>query len=226
LFNFKTSGFAAGAAFVLSLVIGLISGVDFPLLLIRPLIFAAAFFALSCLVFWLLAQFLPEMLGEQDDDPGLSVPGSQVDISLDSPVEGAFPADNSESVDDIAGTPSSPARAASSPLDQGEEAGYNAKGEVSADLQDADGAVADIDSDEVVGRGAAKAEILPDMDKFAENAAESAGESDAESNELRFEPPEPKQTLSAGKKTEMRGDFNPKELAKAIQTVLKKEEKG
>ena len=222
MFNFKISGFVAGAAFVLSLVIGLLSGVGFLVLLIRAFIFAVAFFALSCFAFWLLAQ--QEMLGGQDDDLGLSAPGSRVNISLDTPVDGAFPEDDSESVDDIAGKPPSSARAPSTPLDQVENAGYNNKeGDFSTNLQSFDGPIADIDTVEDIGGGTAKGEALPDMDKFAENVTESIVEVDAD--ELRFESPEPRRSPSSGKKLEG-GDFNPKELAQAIQTVLKKDGKG
>ena len=223
MFNFKISGIAAGTAFVLSLVIGLFSGSGFLIPLLRALIFAIIFFALSCLIFWLLAQFLPDLLSSPEDDLGFPVSGSRVDISVDGPVSGAFPADNSESVDDIAGRPSALPKAASSLLDQEGNAGYNEEGGVDGDLEAVSDGEAMGAGSEMPGRSRSAA-TLPDIGEVSENIPGSAA--DVENiEEIGFDSPEPRRPKSSSKKSDM-GDFNPKELAQAIQTVLKRDDKG
>ncbi|MCL1815950.1 MAG: hypothetical protein FWG27_09065 [Treponema sp.] len=223
MFNFKICGFAAGSAFVLSLIIGLLSGVGFLSVLFRAIIFAIVFFVLSCLVFWLVAQFMPELLSDPEDDLGFSGPGSRVDISVgEGPIVGAFPADNSEKVDDIAGRPSTIAAAAASPLDQGGNEGYNEKRVFAADLRPAAGSASSLDEsfDLDVSLGTGKAEALPDIGGIGESVTAGSTE------EVTFDSSEPRRPKSSSRKSEMAGDFNPKELAQAIQTVLKKDEKG
>jgi hypothetical protein len=227
LFNVKLGGIAAGAAFVLSLVIGIISGSGFLALIIRALFFAALFFGLSCLVFWLAAQFLPELLGETDDDLGIPVSGSRLDISVDGPITGAFPSDGSEKVDDIGGAPSTPRRSGASasagpsagPLDQNTNTRYNddrggsgGDGGPSAGFSAASG-----------GEAAEPAEVLPDIDGLSGAVSPEGGGIDAGAASFDSEPRRP---ASSSRKSEMAGDFNPKELAQAIRTVLKKDEKG
>jgi hypothetical protein len=86
--NFKLSGIAAGAAFVFSLLIGLISGAGF-LALFRAFIFAAVFWVISGGACWLIRRFLPELFeapgngSAKNFAPGEAPPaGSLVDISL------------------------------------------------------------------------------------------------------------------------------------------------
>jgi hypothetical protein len=212
LFNFKASGIAAVTAFVLSLVVGLISGSGFLVVLIRALLFGILFFVLSCLVFWLLGQFVPELLSEREDDFDIPSPGSNVNISVGGPVSGAFPMDNSETVDDIGG------RAfASAPLDQDANAGYTEE-------------EGDLDGLETPSTGRLGAspdageEVLPDMDGISEDAPQTGGVDMG----VSFDTSESKRRDSASKrgKEALGGDFNPKELAQAIRTVLKKDEKG
>ena len=229
MFNFKISGIAAGAAFILSLVIGLLSGSGFLILLLRALIFAILFFALSCLIFWLLAQFIPELLSGPEDDLGFPAAGSRVDISVGGEnITGAFPADASESVDDIAGIPSSSLKAASSPLDQEGNTGYNSKGEVAGELgASGDGEAVRAGSGREAPESAGSEDALPDLEGVAdaESIAEGAAEG-ANTDDMGFSSSEPRRPKSSSKKSDMAGDFNPKELAQAIQTVLKRDDKG
>jgi len=231
--NFRVSGIAAGAAFVLSLVIGIMSGTAFSVTLLRAFVFALVFFALSGLGVWLVSRYLPELLsgaeaggGDDLDDYDISAPGSRVDISEgEIPIEGAFPEDASDAVDDIAGSPSAGSHAApsrepafsqaeSSPLDQEKKTGYNQDRDITDDI----GSLVD-QGDFEEGR----AEALPDMGSIGENFTE--GESGQSAEADSFAPPEEPRRVSSKKPT-MADDFNPKELAKAIQTVLKKDEKG
>jgi len=229
--NFRVSGIAAGAAFVLSLVLGLVSGTAFSVSLLRAFVFALVFFALSGLGFWLISRYLPELLNDAEADGGggdmddydISVPGSRVNISEgEIPIEGAFPEDDaSDAVDDIAGSPSTPSsresslsQAEISPLDQEKKTGYNQGRDITDDI----GSLVD-QGDFAEG----KAEALPDMGSIGEGFVEGEGGQSMEEDD--FAPPE-EPLRNSSKKPTMADDFNPRELAKAIQTVLKKDEKG
>jgi len=211
--DFRVSGIAAGIAFILSLIIGIISGAGFPYLLLRALIFAGVFFALSGLGYWAVSRFLPELLSEgggaDGDEFDIPAPGSRVDISEGSSVEGAFPEDASDAVDDIAGRPSAVKKQPISPLDQNEDTGYNEEG--GFDSLEASGSSED-----------APTEALPDMGSLSEDSDDDDEDLGTDS----FDPPPEQQRRPSSKKPAIAGDFDAKDLARAIQTVLKKEEKG
>lgn len=224
MFNFKLSGIAAGIAFVLSLLLGFLGGAGILVILLRALVFGVVFFGLFCLGYWLITQFLPELLNPAaEDELGFSAPGSRVDISLgDERAGGAFPSDNSEIVDDIAGIPSTPVKSAASPLDQGENAGYNAGRGIGGDL----GVLGSPDEEGYFdGENAGTAEALPDMDGLTENVPESSADN-LNVDTVEYESSEPRRSAASSRKPGMAGDFDPKELAQAIQTVLRKDEKG
>jgi hypothetical protein len=228
MFNFKASGIAAGAAFVVSLLLGLLGGAGFPALLLRAFGFGVLFFVLSCLVFWLVGQFMPELLSGPDDL--FDAPGSRVNISVGSgPLEGAFPPGDSDEVDNIDGQAAQvfPGRlsaqaedkkadfsvSAAGALDQDDETAYNEAGLVS-EVSSAD------------RRNAGGADLIPDFDTLSEAFLPDSGPESPEPAEV-FNMPEPKKTGStASANRGFAGDFNPKELAQAIKTVLKKDEKG
>jgi hypothetical protein len=225
LLNFKAGGIAAGAAFALSVLIGLVSGTSFLVLLLRALFFGALFFGLSCLIFWLLGQYVPELLNGPEDDLDIPAPGSMVNIR-EGPLAGAFPQDSSESVDDIGGRPSLRARQNSQDplLDQEEKVDYT-------DTQDLSGGLGSLSSGGFAGSSpgapaSSGAEAFPDMDGLSETFTPQPGGFDA--GAVSFDTPEPgrpRSSLGSGSAA-LKGDFNPKELAQAIQTVLKKDEKG
>jgi hypothetical protein len=229
MFNFKASGIAAGTAFVVSLFLGLVSGSGFPALLFRALGFGVLFFVLSCLVFWLLGQFVPELLSGSDDL--FDAPGSRVNISVGSePIEGAFPPGDTDEMDNIdGGMPRAfpgrlPVQAGENAdfsvstveaLDQDDEEGYNRKGPVSAGETSGKG----------TGRNSGEADLVPDFDTLSEAFLPDSGLESPEP--VVFDMPEPRKTGSnASASRGFSGDFDPKELAQAIKTVLKKDEKG
>ncbi|MDR0586683.1 MAG: hypothetical protein LBG26_05540 [Treponema sp.] len=229
MFNFKISGIAAGAAFVVSLLLGLVSGSGFPALFFRALGFGGFFFLLFCVVFWLLGQFIPELLSGSGDL--FDAPGSRVNISVGSgPIEGAFPSDDSDEVDSIDGRAAQvfpgqiPVQAdenadssepAGMALDQNDEEGYNKEGSVSAGEAPGKG----------TGRNSGEVDLIPDFDTLSEAFLPDSGPDTPDT--VVFDIPEQKRTSSRVPQNQgFGGDFNPKELAQAIQTVLKKEEKG
>ncbi|MDR2210284.1 MAG: hypothetical protein LBO65_02285 [Spirochaetaceae bacterium] len=226
MFNFKIAGIAAGAAFAFSLLIGLISRIGPVVLLFRALLFGALFFGLSCLVFWLLGQFVPELLSEPEDDLDIPSAGSRVDITLGNPMEGAFPTDGTEEVDDIAGRPgfsSSREGMAGAPLDQDGDGMYTEERGAGDNLELGPGG---IPGEELPGHftPSAPPEGLPGMEDFAAVPGSPAKEGDPQA--LSFDTPEPKRSAPHSGKPALAGDFNPKELARAIQTALKRDERG
>jgi hypothetical protein len=225
--NFRVCGIAAGLAFVLSLIFGIIAGNGFFTVLFRALLFGGVFFGLFAVGFILVSRFLPELLSESDGDEfDISTPGSRVDISVGGgTMEGAFPEDVSEALDDIAGRPSAVKKEPVAPLDQNDNNGYNKKADFSGDFGDFSTPEAAEGSENTGGAAeSAQAEgALPDMDNFP--GASSAEEQGIEVES--FSAPEPVQRYSTQKKPPpVAENFDAKQLAKAIQTALKKDEKG
>jgi hypothetical protein len=229
MFNFKISGIAAGAAFVVSLLLGIVSGSGFPALFFRALGFGGFFFLLFCVIFWLLGQFVPELLSGSGDL--FDAPGSRVNLSVGSgPVEGAFPSDDSDDVDSIDGRTAqvSPGQipvqadesadtfvSAGEALDQNDEERYNKKESVSAGEA----------SGKEKGRKSGEVDLIPDFDTLSEAFLPDSGPESPDA--VAFDIPEQKRPSSRVSQNQgFGGDFNPKELAQAIRTVLKKEEKG
>jgi hypothetical protein len=229
MFNFKISGIAAGAAFGVSLFLGLVSGSGFPALLFRALGFGVFFFVLFNLIFWLLGQFVPDLLSGSDDL--FDAPGSRVNISVGSgPVEGAFPSSDTDEVDNIGdgAARAFPGRLSAAAdenadssasvvetLDQDDKEGYNRKGSVSAGETPG----------KETGRNPGEVDLVPDFDTLSEAFLPDSGSGSPDT--VAFDVPEQKRTGSGGSQNRgFKGDFNPKELAQAIRTVLKKEEKG
>jgi hypothetical protein len=223
MFNFRISGIAAGAAFIVSFLLGIVNGAGFPVLLFRALGFGVLFFVLFCVVFWLLGQFVPELLSGTDDI--LDAPGSTVNLSVGSgPIEGAFPTGDFDELDNIDARISPgrfPARdkkpdfsaPAGKALDQDGEEGYN----------EGAGPSAEEETDKRSGRNSGEIDLVPDFDTLSEAFLPDSGSDTT----VVFDTPEPKKTsVGASQSQSFGGDFNPKELAQAIRTVLKKEEKG
>ncbi|MDR2768802.1 MAG: hypothetical protein LBB82_10820 [Treponema sp.] len=219
MFNFKIAGIAAVLASAVSLALGIINGISMAALLIRAGLFAGLFFALACLVFWLVNQFLPELLSPGEDDLDIPAPGSHVDVTVGS-AEGAFPTDSSDTVDNIGGSVYAGAvppeeNAGFSGMDQEEDIGYNSDGALSGGPESFD------------AEAAAPKDGLPDMDGFSEAYSQAGRDAAAAVEAIAFETDGPRRPLSSGSdKSGMAGDFNPKDLAQAIRTVLKKDEKG
>jgi hypothetical protein len=78
------------------------------------------------------------------------------------------------------------------------------------------------------GESAARTDGLPDMDGFSEAYRQAGKDAAAAVEAVAFEADGPRRPLSSSgsDKSGMAGDFNPKDLAQAIRTVLKKDEKG
>ena len=81
MIDLRISGIVATAAFLLSFLLGLISGAAMTVMLIRALIFAVTFFLISGAVKILITRFLPELLETAASEDESFLPGARVDIT-------------------------------------------------------------------------------------------------------------------------------------------------
>ena len=82
MIDFRTSGIFAGAAFILSLALGIFSGAAFPMLILRPFIFALIFFGIAALGKHLIEKFIPDLLN-QESAAARPASGRRVNITED-----------------------------------------------------------------------------------------------------------------------------------------------
>jgi hypothetical protein len=81
-------------------------------------------------------------------------------------------------------------------------------------------------SGQEAGRNSGKADLIPDFDTLSEAFLPDSGPGESPEPVI-FDTPEPKKSnFRVSANQGFAGDFNPKELAQAIQTVLKKDENG
>ena len=218
MFNPRISSIVAAVAFLLSLLIGLISGSSFPTLVIRPVVFAVFFFIFSGLGYFLILRFLPELLESGGGAPELVLPGSRIDITEDAPiapsVSFARPDETDKELGDISELINSGLRApeafsetqAAPTMDQTEETVYNdinVSGSLSGDEDSFD--------------------ALPDLESLVGTFLPSSGEKEEEIQEYSSSEPV-KRPTSGNKAQKMDADFHPKELAAGIRTVLNKDD--
>jgi hypothetical protein len=238
VFNLKWSGIFGAFAFVLSLLIGLLSGAGL-IALIRALILGLAFALLGSLIYWLVHHFLSELLDPEasDDEEG---PGARVNITVEGDdgfdeselLSGGIAAEDAgpEGLGDRENGPGS--EGDNSPedrtaLDQKREDGYTKEGEV---METGTPAAADDSGENPVSGASSGAAIpgdsdsvdaLPDLDNFSSAFLPSGEES---GGEVPAAPPSlPDSPRDTGKNRAAAGDFNPKEMASAIQTALKRD---
>ncbi|AEF86173.1 hypothetical protein TREPR_2846 [Treponema primitia ZAS-2] len=227
MFDPKISGIAGGIGFLLSILIGIISGAGLGIVFIRAFIFGGAFFILVTIVYAAINMYLPDLLKASN------APGSQIDISIGGGDEGT----GSELPDTIGGLGDGLNEFMENPggsdenmepfpvnsLDQNGEAGYTGEGNLE-ELPRSSGpalpAEADFDGD-----FGDSVDVLPDLDLISGAFTGSGGEKAAAastgggaSESFGTEAAKP----LAGKKG-LDGDFNANELASAIQTILKRE---
>ena len=228
MFNPRVSGIGAGAGFLLSLLVGLVTGAHFPLILIRACIFAAVFFALASAGYGAIRSCLPELFaGESAEAPVL---GGQVDISVgdDGEGEGDFPQGSAGLGDELNDFLENPGNSGAGTLDQTAEAVYTGEGEAGG-IQDLPQAALPDGSGFPAG-DAESVDMLPDLDAmsgaFTSGSVPVAGSAG----------PAAAADLPAGSFDDARGSrsgnkepddrFNVQEMASAIQTVLRRENKG
>ena len=223
MFNPKISGAFAGAGFVLSLLVGLVTGAHFPLILIRAFIFAAVFFSLASAGYGAIQLYLPELLPKDSGDAPIL--GSQVDISVgdDNDGAGSLSLESDGLGDDLNEFMENPGVSGADTLDQTDEAVYTEKGALE-ELQGPSKPVLPDNPD--LSGDTDSVDMLPDLDAmsgaFSSGSIPAGGEAAG--------PGSPAGSFGgAGGQPKKQGfgeDFNVKEMASAIQTVLKRENKG
>jgi hypothetical protein len=226
VFNPKISGIFAGAGFVLSLVVGLITGAHFPLLLIRAFIFAAVFFALASAGYGAIQMYLPELLPKNAGE--VPVLGAQVDISVgDDTEEGAgITLESGGLGEDLNEFLENPGNSGEEALDQTGEAVYTGGGIV----EDMQGSSKPALPDEpgFPSGDADSVDMLPDLDAIS--GAFSAGPISAGGGGEAVGASASASSFDSlggqAKKPGLDDDFNVKEMASAVQTILKRENKG
>jgi hypothetical protein len=230
--NVRICAIAAIAGFVLSFLVGLVSGALPSVLLFRALIFAAVFFVLAAAIQFLVGNYVPEILEEGDfetDEPvGDSQPlGNRVNMTVGDD-EAAVPNmyrdggedDEVDSIDDLVGG-----------VDQNTKDAYTVRAAVSheakapgpgfaAARQEPSPSPADADFAPV----AEAVDVLPDLDSMAGSFLSSDGREMPENiaGGASSSVSAPKRS-SGEKSANLGGDFNPKELAQAIRTKLNKD---
>jgi hypothetical protein len=243
VFNPKISGIIAGIAFVLSILIGLFTGSQFFPVFLRALIIAPIVFVLSSLLYWLISQFLPELLASPSNvSDDLDVPGSKVDISIDESELAVSSADDIDSIT-VRNPASEPTelvqenngdideQSSIQGLDQKPQDDYNKAEEGSVPQSLIVNEKAAVPEKDASGSGdySKSLDVLPDLESMSGSFAPAEEEEEAEVEEMEDDfssAPSSSEPKRSSKKHSDPGDFNVQELASAIQTVLRREEKG
>ena len=256
MFNLRIGGIIAGTAFVISLLLGLFNRTTMPHLLFRPIIFAFLFFIITALVNILLSRFLPELMEDNDmtDIPtgpaGGLRPGSRVNITegdYDVDLPGsprwaapnsprhayAQPDDSDEGIGNIsdlggiiAGSNGDPSELLPVGMDQKVQDDYT-KAET-PEIR----ATQTFDTQEHSGDRSFSEdfsdseETLPDLDSMAGAFLPVVGEEEPDTTEYSVSTPTVRKPLSSSKNSGWSGDFNAKDLAKGLQTILSKDKEG
>jgi len=250
MFNAKWGFICGGAAFALAFVVSLLWGHTSALVaLTRGGVFAAVFFGLGTGVWALINIFVPELLETQHDAVGNvfsgEASGSRVNITLDDTPNAALPANfspgmgiglvDSEEVGDFNDLISQSADRGQD-IDQNPATGYTEKAGMEEFAPIFDNAQDDVkieglgdfsmDFGAFIPEGGKAADVDPLMDdpfSFLPGTGDSMSAGEATTAEASA-PPQRKS--SSHKPAELKGDFNPKEIAAGIRTVLEKDKKG
>ncbi len=237
MFDLKICAIAAAAAFLVSALLGLVGGVGAAALLVRALVLAAFFFGFAAGVQFLVARFLPELLNPsaagEDADGGDDAPrvGGRVDLSVGDDAEaggfsfgGDAEADrrDDEELEAVGGSSSEappPGVANSSPgLDQEVEGGYTVAGGSVARTEAVAARPPDLIGD---------VDVLPDLESLSDSFItpvnlDSGADGDSDAGTT------PSRSAAGSGRSSSGGsaDFDAKEMAMAIQTILKRDGKG
>ncbi len=233
MFDLKPGIIASAVAFTLSLLIGIVSGAGFLIVLIRAVIFAVVFFGLVFLASYLVRSFMPELMpgaegadSDQDQDSdgttmdraGLA-PGAQVDVSVGDDEDDLTPfLDAADQVND---------KADGAGMDHQGEDDYTGKGLVGSGRHNEAGSAGNVASGGTTAEVPAKppeligdVDALPALDTFADSFVSPIGVEEGEGSKRSSSGSSSSAGSGAG------GDFKAKEMAMAIQTILKRDQKG
>ena len=224
MINIKLTIIAGAAAALLSFIIGIFSEVTPGALFFRAVLSGLLFAGFSAGAGILVKKFLPEIFEDQEEEREESETGGHVDIVLD---------ENDDSAD-MEGDESAGLSDASDSMDEGgsktasqtagAEESFEAVETASSD-PDAAEEIEEVEELEPAGAGNSAGgngnSDIPDIGEF-ENKFAAAG-SDVEDLENADSG---SSSLSGGSFEVLGGSHDPMEAAKAIQTILKKEQEG
>jgi len=250
--NVRWGIYAGGAAFLLALVISIIIGhAGFGVAILRALCFAAIFFVLGTGAWTLINAFIPELLFPESNDAAINVfgaasesdglqgmdpsSGSRVNITVGDRSDVALPDDDGTGAEDVGNIADLMSGAVDPAAEAMKNGGLDEKGENSytgiaeetaltmegfadpSPAAEAGGGLAmNFDSFAMGGGEVTGLEPFGDSFSLPGNVGGTAGEAEA------F----PERKSSANKPVALEGDFNPKDIALGIRTVLERDKKG
>ena len=206
LFNWKIPAYAAGAAFLLSAFIGLLSTVGFGALLLRAILWALIFGGLGFGVDQAVRRFLPELL-PNNPAPEDSEDEKEVDITIGE----ENPHEQGDSIAEVVG------EAAELPGVGEDTASESGESAISGDQEEVEG------HEEVE-------ELSPvssDADGNESAANEPGGLPSFDGVESAFEDTGVESEASSRESVDILGvEEDPKIVAEAVRTLMKKDEEG
>jgi hypothetical protein len=240
--NIKWGVIAGCAAFVFALLTSLLLGqTSFPVAILRALCFTVLFFALGTGVSVIIRRFIPELLTPSapsavtmGDIFTTASPGSKIDITLDDSSGAAVPEPDNETFDDdnvgdfndlVTGRVQQAAKSEidmDGDIDQSFTSSYTNDTEFSS----AFGETEDSDSGEFSVDFSAFVSDSDGSDSMDESFTDSFSFFSGENDPVKTEDPaQMRKTSSGNKNAKLEGDFDAKELASGIRTVLEKDKK-
>ncbi|MFW6312990.1 MAG: hypothetical protein ACOC2N_03815, partial [Spirochaetota bacterium] len=214
--DWRTGAVAAAAALILSLLAGIVGGVSFGALLFRAIMGAVVFGAGAIGISILIDRYLPELKTAVDETSGGipdDSPGGRVDITVDDSsdpaVESSFMLEDGDEDDFVPGIAADEVHAGvdAGAADAGDEIDEGDEDEV-AELEEAG------DADEEQDSGGSASESVPET-----GSAHSLPDIEGFSGSFAEAPSEVEEVEGA-----QRSGEDPGIMARAIRTVLKREE--
>lgn len=232
-FNPRLTAIAAAGAFVLSLLISLFSGAGLALAFLRAIGMAALMAAIASAAWVVIARFLPELMGDSpggaaDDSFAAPPVGSSVDIVVGDDQEAAAPGAEVAGIADAVdaaeyGSDPSPfgvqnaGASSGTGLDQGPQAGYTSEDSPGQEDYEPGGSAQAARPPELAG----DVDVLPDLEGMSDSFVTPIS-GDEEVHEERTTRSAPVTVPGAPAGT----SFDPKEIALAVQTILKRDREG
>ena len=255
MFNIKWGGIAAGAAFALAFTLSLLLGQTSLLIaLFRAAVFAALFFGLGTAAWLLINTFIPDLLSPDTGNIATHLfstgtAGSRVNITVDDVQNAALPEGNGAPGDDVGDFNDLFAR--KEDIDQTPATGYTEEGETEGFAAETEGFAAEeeefapafgnVSLNDGEENEDETGEFSMDFSAFVPGGGDSGddetdeNESDADLDSFSFFPetmdstkyeePAPERKPSRNKPMKLEGDFNAKEIAAGLRTVLEKDKK-
>lgn len=219
MINLKWGIFPAVAAFFIALLLRLTAGqASFLDSLLLAVVFAAVFFGVGIGLWFIINKFIPELLtAEEENDNVANIfatdqAGPQINISVGDSTPIAVPQggaiDEVENISDL----------------------MNGKNRKTVKAEDIDQSPATGYTESVMEPANENADVgdfimnFSSFDLDSEADSYSLPSNSGSSSDLADEQPERRHT--GNKPVEFEGDFNPKEIAAGIRTVLEKDKKG